>query len=100
MSKKSGTRTGTFVTLTVLAVLVSMVAFGAQLEGYRPTCDNQEMSPGDSCIGSGGGSYDDMVDAHYRDFRILLFIALPLAIFFAIYAIGEWRKGRRRKQLR
>jgi hypothetical protein len=100
VGKKAGTRTGTFVTLAVLAVLVSMVALGALVEDYSPTCDGQYMRPGDSCIGSGGGSYADVVDTHYRDFRIVLFIALPLAFFFTIYAIGEWRRGRRRKQLR
>ena len=97
MSKRAGTRTGTFATLAVLAFVVAMVAFGALLEDYSPTCDNHYMRPGDSCIGTGGGSYTDMVDAHFRDFRILLVIALPLAIFFTIYAIGEWRRGRRKR---
>lgn len=99
MTKRAGTRTGTFTTLAVLATLTAMAAFGAQLDDdYSPICDNKFMHPGDVCIGTDGGTYDQLVAEHHLHARIVLFVALPLALFFAIYAIGEFRRGRRRRR--
>jgi hypothetical protein len=94
MSKPT-TRTRKFMCWAIVAGFVALLTVGGFAPGYAPTCDGQQMRPGDSCIGTGGGSYDQMVSDHSRDDQIVFFISFPLTILFVVLAVQEWKKGRR-----
>ncbi len=100
MSKSTTTRPVWFVLWAVIAAIVALntwQAFDPGTDEYQPTCDHQQMQRGDGCIGSGGGSYDEMVDDHYRDEQLTFVVSCPLSILFAGLAIRA-RRYRRRVQ--
>ena len=97
MNKPRTKHTGTYVTLAVASAFVAFLCFGAFTPGYVPSCDHQQMGPGDVCIGEDGGSYDQLVHDHYRDERIGLCVSLPLTFLFSALAVEERRRFRRRK---
>ncbi|HET6744206.1 MAG TPA: hypothetical protein VFH76_34955 [Kribbella sp.] len=88
-----------FALLALLFAAVTFIASGGFVDGYVPRCDNHAMNPGDSCIrNTGGGSYAEMVDRHYRDFHIMFWAALCVMIFFTYHSILEAVRGRRARK--
>jgi hypothetical protein len=94
MSKARKTHARRFALLALLFAVVTFFASAGFTPGYAPTCNNQPMSPGDGCI-NGGGSYQNMVDAHYRNFHIIFWVALLVMLFFVFHSIKEAIRGRR-----
>jgi hypothetical protein len=86
----------------ILAVVFAAVAaylVYSLRPGYVPTCNRQRMHRGDSCIsfgaGGGGGNYDQLVHQHYRDYRIVFWIAVALTLLFIVLAIRDVIRARR-----
>lgn len=91
---KPKTQTTTFILLAAVAGIAALVTLGGLSPGFVPTCDGKLMGPGDGCIGTGGGTYDQMVHDHYRNDAIAFAITLPLTIVFIVLAVREYRRGR------
>ncbi|WP_255954430.1 hypothetical protein [Streptomyces odontomachi] len=102
MAKATTKRTAWFVLWAVVAAIFALANVRVFVPGasddYRPRCDHQWMQPGDACIGSGGGSYDEMVHDHERNQELLFLISCPLTFVFTGLAIGERRRARRMKR--
>jgi len=95
MGKGKRTVSRRFAILAIVSAVAMFLGTAGFAPGYVPSCDRHPMGPGDSCIGTGGGSYDDMVDAHYRNFHILFWVALACLLFFTFHSIREFRSSRR-----
>ncbi|MGW6281553.1 hypothetical protein [Kribbella sp. NPDC055071] len=99
MAKGTGTHTRRSVILAVVFAAVTAWIWWSLRPGYRPRCGLKPMYPGDSCIsygsGGGGGTYNELVHAHYHDFRILFWIGLALTLLFVGLAIRAFVRGRR-----
>lgn len=95
MRKPTTSQAGNYLFLAVVAAIAAFLTVGGFTPGYVPTCDHQPMRPGDTCVGSGGGTYDQMVDDHYRYDHIGFAISFPLMIIFLAIAIIERRRARR-----
>ncbi|WP_329000578.1 hypothetical protein OHA18_39835 [Kribbella sp. NBC_00709] len=98
MGKPRKTHARRFALLALLFAVVTFFASAGFNSGYTPSCNHQRMNPGDSCIGTGGGDYGSMVDAHYRDFHIVFWAALAVMLFFTFHSIREFVGGLRARR--
>jgi hypothetical protein len=102
MRKSAGTRRVWFVLWAIVAAIVAIDnvrGFMPDSDHYTPTCDGKYMQAGDSCLtstGTGGGSYDQMVNDHLHNEQILFVVSCPLTILFTGLAI---RGPKRRRQV-